>query len=162
MAEASKKQAQDDFDTSTGHGAKITEQNAWEGKIKAGLKDYDPTVLPAPTPAVPAKPATPPVPTKPRVTPSPGVQARIHTAEPAGANSAHEDDSIHQPQIEDFRRREDELGNPAATEVSDAAIKYRGLGAACPARTEVDRVVEALSAVPGLAPDFAPLMERWR
>jgi len=148
----SKDLAQDDYDTKTGHGAKAAEQKAWEGKIQSGLKDYDPTILSGATPPVPAKPATPPVQTKSPVTPSPGVQARIHTEEPAGANSAREDDSIHQPQIEDFRRREDELGNPAATEMSDAAIKYRGLGADCPARTEVDRVVDLTPA--GLGAGF--------
>jgi hypothetical protein len=49
---------------------------------------------------------------------------------------------MHQSQIEEFRRREGELGNPAAAEASDAAIKYRGLGASCPVSTEVDRVVD--------------------
>ena len=110
----SKDLAQDDYDTKTGHGAKAAEQKAWEGKIQSGLKDYDPTILPAPTPAVPAKPAAPPVQTKSPVTPSPGMQARLYTAEPAAVNSAREDDSIHQPQVDEFRRREDELGNPAA------------------------------------------------
>ena len=68
-------------------------------------------------------------------------RVRIH-AEPAQYVNAAGEDDMHQPQIEEFRRREGELGNPAATEVSDAAIKYRGLGAACPASTEVERVVD--------------------
>ena len=148
----SKDLAQDEYDTKTGHGAKTTEQNAWEGKIKAGLKDYDPTILPPATPAPPAKPATPPVQNKSPVAPSPGMQARLDAEEPAGANSALEDDSIHQPQVDEFRRREDELGNPAAAQVSDAAIKYRGLGAACPVSTEVDRVVDLTPA--GLGAGF--------
>jgi hypothetical protein len=148
----SKGLAQDDYDTKTGHGAKTAEQNAWEGKIKAGLKVYDPTILPAATPAVPAKPVTPPAQPKSPVNPSPGIQARIYAEETAGGNSALEDDSIHQPEIDEFRRREDELGNPAAAEASDAAIKYRGLGAACPATTEVDRVVDLTPA--GLGAGF--------
>ena len=134
----SKDQAQDDYDTKTGHGAKAADQKTWEGKIQSGLKDYDPTA----TPAAPANPAAPPPQTKAPATPSHGVQARIHTEARPGANSAQEDDPIHQPEIEEFRRRESELGNPAATEVSEAAIKYRGLGASCPASTEVERVVD--------------------
>ena len=54
--QTSKDQAQDDFDTQTGHGAKIADQNAWEGRIGAGLTDYDPTTLPAPTTTQPATP----------------------------------------------------------------------------------------------------------
>ena len=58
--QTSKDQAQDDFDTQTGHGAKIAEQNAWEGRIGAGLTDYDPTTpsttAPAPTRTKPAPP----------------------------------------------------------------------------------------------------------
>ncbi|MGH7230236.1 MAG: hypothetical protein ACREJU_02625, partial [Nitrospiraceae bacterium] len=67
---------------------------------------------------------------------------RIHTERSESKNPALEDDSIHRPQIEEFRRREVELGSPAATEMSDAAIKYRGLAASCPGRTGVDRVVD--------------------
>ena len=69
--QTSKDQAQDDFDTQTGHGAKIAQQNAWEGRIGAGLTDYDPTTLPAPTPP---STTTPPAPTttKPAPPPSPG------------------------------------------------------------------------------------------
>lgn len=64
--QTSKDQAQDDFDIQTGHGAKITEQTAWEGRIQAGLKDYDPNrQAPAATPPVapaqtPSKPAARP------------------------------------------------------------------------------------------------------
>ena len=76
----------------------------------------------------------------------------VHPQGFAAMNAAREDDAIHQPQIEDFRQREDDLGNPAAAEVSDAAIKYRGLGAACPAKTEVDRVVDLTPA--GLGAGF--------
>jgi hypothetical protein len=59
--QTSKDQAQDDFDTQTGHGAKIAEQNAWEGRIGAGLTDYDPTTpsMTAPAPTL-IKPAPPP------------------------------------------------------------------------------------------------------
>jgi len=56
---------------------------------------------------------------------------------------------LHQPQIEEFRRREGELGNPAATEAGEGAIKYRGLGASCPASTEVERVVDMTPAALG-------------
>ena len=68
--QTSKDQAQDDFDTQTGHGAKIAQQNAWEGRIGAGLTDYDPTTLPAPTPPSTTVPA--PTTTKPAPPPSRG------------------------------------------------------------------------------------------
>lgn len=57
-------------------------------------------------------------------------------------NAVLEDDFIHGPLIEEFRRREAELGNPAAHELSDGEIKHRGLFLPCPRRTEVDRVVD--------------------
>lgn len=52
------------------------------------------------------------------------------------------EDPIHQASVAEFRRREAALGNPAAEELSDARIKYRGLASSCPARTKVDRVVD--------------------
>ena len=66
--QTSKDQAQDDFDTQTGHGAKIAQQNAWEGRIGAGLTDYDPTALPAPPPP---STTTPPAPTTTKPAPPP-------------------------------------------------------------------------------------------
>jgi hypothetical protein len=68
--QTSKDQAQDDFDTQTGHGAKIAEQNAWEGRIGTGLTDYDPTTLPPPT--TPSTTAPAPTLTKPAPPPSRG------------------------------------------------------------------------------------------
>ena len=69
--QTSKDQAQDDFDAQTGHGAKIAQQNAWEGRIGAGLTDYDPTTLPAPTSPSTTGPSAPTT-TKPAPPPSPG------------------------------------------------------------------------------------------
>ncbi len=69
--QTSKDQAQDDFDAQTVHGAKIAQQNAWEGRIGAGLTDYDPTTLPAPTSPSTTGPSAPTT-TKPAPPPSPG------------------------------------------------------------------------------------------
>ena len=69
-------------------------------------------------------------------------RVKVHSPSAEFSNGAREDHSIHQPEIDEFRRREGELGNPAATEASEGAIKYRGLGASCPASTEVERVVD--------------------
>jgi hypothetical protein len=66
----------------------------------------------------------------------------VYPAAIEATNGVGEEDAIHKPQIEKFRQSEGGLGNPAATEMSDAAIKYRGLGASCPASTEVERVVD--------------------
>lgn len=52
------------------------------------------------------------------------------------------EDPIHEPLVEEFRRREAGLGNPAAEDLSEGQIKYRGLTSSCPARTRVDRVVD--------------------
>jgi hypothetical protein len=52
---SSKDKAQEDYDGQTNHGLKADEQKTWEGRIKSGLKDYDPTVPPAAAPAAPTK-----------------------------------------------------------------------------------------------------------
>jgi hypothetical protein len=62
-------------------------------------------------------------------------------------NLFHDEDTIHQPLIDDFRRREglpqggiDKSGNPIGP--SDAQIKYQGLALTCPTSTEVESSVD--------------------
>jgi hypothetical protein len=85
-------------------------------------------------------------------------RVRSRSLQPASASfdaqsNGATDDPIHQPLVEEFRRREGRLGNPAAGELSEGVVKYRGLTSSCPARTAVDRVVDLTPA--GLSDGFA-------
>jgi hypothetical protein len=62
-----KAEADYDLPTQTDHGKNAKEQTAWEAKIAAGLKEYDPTKPPPPAPGTAPTPAT-----KPAVPPAPG------------------------------------------------------------------------------------------
>ena len=76
------------------------------------------------------------------------VSASSHSAATSeSANGFHDEDKIHQPLIDNFRRREglpqggvDKSGNPIGP--SDAQIKYQGLALPCPASTEVEATVD--------------------
>jgi hypothetical protein len=70
-----------------------------------------------------------------------------HGATSESKNSTNDEDKIHQPLIDDFRRREglpqggiDKSGDRVGP--SDAEIKYQGLALSCPSSTEVESTVD--------------------
>lgn len=65
---------------------------------------------------------------------------RVHADAPV------EEDLIHRPLVDEFRRREEEVGVPPGLERSEGEIKYRGLGLPCPSRTETERIVDLTAA----------------